>query len=80
MRHDEIQSRVREIVADVLGIDDLELTPSMAAVDVEGWDSLANVQIIVAIEKSFGIRFSTGEIASIENVRALIERIAAHLT
>jgi len=79
MKHDDVQARVTEIVADVLGLDDLKLEPSMTAADVDGWDSLAHVQIIVAVEKSFGIRFSTGEIASIENVGVLFDRIAGRV-
>ena len=61
---DQILQQVTEIIADTLGLDDLTLTPATTAADVEGWDSLANVQILVAIEKRFRIQFRTGEIAA----------------
>ena len=76
MTHAQILEQVSEIVADTIGLESLVLTPASTAADVEGWDSLANVQIIVAIEKRFGIRFRTGEIATIKNVGELIARIA----
>jgi acyl carrier protein len=80
MTDDQILKQVGEIVADTVGLDTLVLTATTTAADVEGWDSLANVQIIVAIEKRFGIRFRTGEIASIKNVGELVVRIAARIS
>ena len=76
MTTEGILERVSSIVADTLGLDHLALSPSMTAADVEGWDSLANVQIIVAIERAFAIRFRTGEIATIKDVGELVSRIA----
>ena len=76
MTHTEILNRVSGIVGDVLALDDVALTTATTAADVEGWDSLANVQIIVAIERAFTIRFRTGEIAAIRNVGELVGRIA----
>jgi acyl carrier protein len=77
---EDLLRRVSEIVADVLGHDALTLTRSMTAADVDGWDSLANIQIVVAIEKAFGFRFRTGEIASIDCVGTLVARIASRLS
>lgn len=76
----EILEQVTRIVAETVGLDDLALVPSMTAADVEGWDSLAHVQIIVAIERAFGLRFRTGEIATIKNVGELVERIGARMS
>jgi acyl carrier protein len=77
MTGDEMLQRVSEIVAETVGLETLVLTPTTTAADIEGWDSLANVQIIVAVERRFGIRFRTGEIAAIKNVGELIARIRA---
>lgn len=79
MSREEILARVSGIVADVVGIDRLVLEPSMSAADVEGWDSLTNVQILVSIEATFGIRFRVGEIAAIRNVEELVARIASRV-
>ena len=57
--------------------DDLIATPELSALQVEGWDSLANVRLFLAVEGAFGIRFSTGEISSIESLGEMAETIAA---
>lgn len=73
----QILERVSEIVADTVGVHKLALEPSMTAADVDGWDSLAHVQIIVALETTFGVRFRIGEMTSIANVGELVRRIAS---
>ncbi len=80
MTPDQIRDRVAAIVADTLGLDTVSLEDHTTAVDVEGWDSLTNVQIIVAIEKTFGIRLRTGEIAAIKNVGDLVSRIGGRIS
>ncbi len=75
MTSDQILDRVSQIVGETLELEGLTLTPSMTAHDVLGWDSLAHVQIMVAIERAFQIRFRTGEMAALANVGELIKRI-----
>jgi acyl carrier protein len=79
MTFEKILDRVSQIVGDTLEIEGLALQPGMTASDVAGWDSLAHVQILVAIEHAFGIRFRTGEMASIANVGELVQRIETRL-
>lgn len=74
---DDIYQELTEIFRYVFEQGDLTVTPEMSAPDVEGWDSLANVQLFLSIENAFGIRFSTGELSGIENVGQLVESIAA---
>ena len=80
MTHSEILDKVSDIVGQVVGIDDLKLSPSSTAADVDGWDSLTHVQIMVALERALGVRFRTGEMASLANVGELVDRIAARLS
>jgi acyl carrier protein len=75
---DAILARLTDIVRDQLDEDDITLTHGTLASDVEGWDSLAHVRIVVAAEEAFGLRFETAEIASLKNVGALVDLIAAH--
>ena len=77
MTHEEILERLGDIVAETVGLDRLVLTAATTAADVDGWDSLAHVQIIVAVERAFSVQFRTGEIAAIGNVGELVARIAA---
>ncbi len=73
-----IQSTVEQltpIFQDVFDDDELTITESTAAKDVEGWDSLAHIRLVVSIEKAFGLRFTADEISNLENIGALAELI-----
>ncbi|HSA56546.1 MAG TPA: acyl carrier protein [Gemmatimonadaceae bacterium] len=59
--------------------DRLEVSRETTADDVDGWDSLSNVELIVALESRFGVRFHTGEIARMRNVGELVDAIAKRL-
>ena len=72
-------AKLAEIIADVLDLEDLELGPQASAADVDEWDSISHVQIMVAVEETFGVRFRTGELATVENLGELARRIAAKL-
>jgi len=76
MDQNEILAKVQEVFRDVLDDDAIMLTPQTTADDVEGWDSLSHIQLIVAIEKAFKIKFTSKEILSWKNVEEMIECIA----
>ncbi|MBQ8488044.1 MAG: acyl carrier protein [Prevotella sp.] len=75
MERNDILSRVEEIFREELELDELELTDETTADDVEEWDSLSHVQLVVALEKAFGIKFSSREILSWDNVGDLVDCI-----
>jgi len=76
MEREEIFSKLNEIFEDVLDLDDTpELTDSTSANDIEEWDSLSHIQLIVAIEKAFGIKFTSTEIMKWQNVGQMIDSI-----
>ena len=69
--------RLTPIFQDVLGNDDLEVTPELHAGMVEEWDSLGHIKLIVGVEKEFDIRIDVSEISRLKNVGdlvALLER------
>ena len=72
-----IFSRVQDVVRDVLDQPELKLTPEMVARDVEGWDSIAMVNIILQTQKEFGIRFKSTELDELHNVGDFISKIVA---
>lgn len=76
MEQNEILASVQEIFRDVLDNEEIVLTPDTTADDIEEWDSLSHIQLIVAIEKSFKIKFTSKEILSWNNVGEMIECIA----
>jgi acyl carrier protein len=57
----------------------LEVTRQTTADDIDAWDSLANVELMLAVEQRFRVRFYTGEIAKMRNVGELVDTIEMHL-
>lgn len=75
MERNEIFARLESIFREELELDELTLNDETTADDVEEWDSLSHVQLVVAMEKAFGIKFSSREILSWDNVGDLIDCI-----
>ena len=70
---------MNEIFIDVLDLDEVELTEETSANDIEEWDSLSNIQLIVAIEKAFGIKFTSLEIMKWRNVGEMVNSMEEKL-
>lgn len=79
MENKEILAKLQEIFIDVLDLDELVLTPETTSNDIEDWDSLTHVQLVVAIQKEFGIKFNSKDIVSWANVQDMINSISAQL-
>ena len=75
MERSEILSRVQEIFRDTLDNEEIILTDATTADEIEEWDSLSHIQLIVAIEKAFRIKFTAKEILSWKNVGEMIDCI-----
>ncbi|OGX23540.1 MAG: acyl carrier protein [Omnitrophica WOR_2 bacterium GWF2_38_59] len=71
----DIKERLNKVFKDVFDDDSLEINETMTAEDVDMWDSLMHITLIVAIEREFGIKFNTSDVNSLENVGSLIEKI-----
>ncbi|MGE4552365.1 MAG: acyl carrier protein [Desulfovibrionaceae bacterium] len=71
-----ILAAVQDIVRQSLGRNDIELTPETSARDVRGWDSLANIGIVMAVEARFNIRFGLGELDAMKNVGDIVAGVA----
>ena len=79
MDKSEILLQVQDIFRDVLDEESIVLEEATTANDVEEWDSLTHIQLIVAIEKHFKIKFLSKEILSWKNVGEMVESIAAKI-
>jgi len=55
--------------------DSIEMNNSTTADDIEGWDSLSHINLILAVEMEFGIEFTTAEVRKMENVGELLQFI-----
>jgi acyl carrier protein len=71
----EIKDELQELFRDILGIDDLILEDTTSADDIDEWDSLAHINLVVAIEREFKIRFALGELSDMKNIGAMIGSI-----
>jgi acyl carrier protein len=77
MDEPQIYARLAEIFQDVFDEDSINVTPELSAKDVDGWDSLTHIRLILTIEKAFKVKFSTSEIGKLENVCDLVALIKA---
>jgi acyl carrier protein len=75
MDRTEILNQINLIFKDTLDNEELVIMESTTANDIEEWDSLTHIQLIVAIEKTFKIRFTSKEIQEWKNVSEMIDCI-----
>ena len=80
MDRSRILEQLNKIFIDIIDEDTISLKEASSASEVEGWDSLTHIQLVVAIEKHFKIRFTSKEIQEWKNVGALIDSIINRLT
>jgi acyl carrier protein len=76
---DEIRDRLQNIFRDVFDDSSIILQDEMSAKDIEEWDSLTHIQLIVTTEHQFNIRFMTAEIAELKNVGEFLKLIKKKL-
>lgn len=79
MEQSQILKKLNEIFVDVLDNDAIQLTEATTANDIEEWDSLYHIQLVVAIEKSFKIKFTASEIQSWKNVGDMVNAVKSKL-
>ena len=69
--------RLNGVFQQVFDDDELEITRETSTKDVEGWDSLMHVTLLINVEKAFGVKFSSSEVASLGRVGDLVDLIDA---
>ena len=75
MTRTDIYEKLKEIFIDVLDLDDVELTDETTANDIEEWDSLNHIPLVVAVEKAFQVNFTSLEIMKWKNVGEMVDSI-----
>jgi acyl carrier protein len=68
MDDQQIYARLTEIFHDVFDDESIEVTPQLTAKDVDGWDSLTHIRLMLTVEKGFKIKLTSSEIGKLESV------------
>ena len=72
---EEVFERVTDIFRDVFDDDELVISDSTNSEDIEDWDSLEHIQLIVGMEKEFKVKFDIKTVNSLENVGQMVDLI-----
>ncbi len=76
----QIIEELNEVFCDVFDDPQIKIFEAMTAKDIDGWDSLNHINLIVAVEKRFRIKFTTKEIMSFENVGQFANAVESKLS
>ncbi|HWL73741.1 MAG TPA: acyl carrier protein [Burkholderiaceae bacterium] len=73
----DILDRLTPIFRDVFDDESIALHPEMTAENIDGWDSLAHIRLILAIERSLNIKFKSSELDGLKTVGEFVEIVRA---
>jgi acyl carrier protein len=71
--------RINDVFRNVFDDDELKIGRTTTAADVEGWDSLTHVTLIINVEKAFGVKFTSAEVAALKSVGDLQDLLDSRL-
>lgn len=74
----EVLNRLQKIFDDIF-LDPVVVTPELSAREVEEWDSLLHISLVVAVEEVFNIKFRVGEVEATRNVGEFVDLITRRL-
>ena len=80
MTQDDILNRTRQVIAKQFSVAADTITRDTVAMDVSGWDSVAHVHLMLAIEREFGVRIPDERTFSLDNVGDLVDILADQLS
>jgi acyl carrier protein len=80
MERGEAYEKLTEIFRNVFDNENITISDETPVGDIEDWDSFEHINLIAAIEREFGIRFTMGEIQSLENVGGMVDVILRQLS
>ncbi|KAA3387770.1 acyl carrier protein [Akkermansia muciniphila] len=75
MTKEEIYTSLDEVFQDVFDDDTIHVNAETTADDIEEWDSLEHINLVVAVEKKFGVKFTMGEVTGMKNVGEMVDII-----
>ena len=72
----ETLTKIQDIFRDILDDENLSVDSNFSTAACEDWDSVAMVQVVLAVESEFGVRFSTDEVAGIKSVADILKKLS----
>lgn len=76
MTKEKIYEMLDEVFQDVFDDEDIHVNANTTADDIEDWDSLEHINLVVAVENKFGIKFNMSEVVKFKNVGEMVDVIA----
>ena len=76
---ENIRNRLNNIFQDVFDDEKIEIFEEMTAEDIDEWDSLMHVTLVLAVEKEFDIRLNASEIGKLQNVGTMLILLEKHV-
>lgn len=80
MSETEVLAKLTEIFRDLFELPELVLDKNMRAEDIDEWDSVNHVMLVVEVERQFKIKFNTAEVEQMKNVGDLVQIIIGKVT
>lgn len=71
-----VKQKLNRVFRDVFDDDNIEIFDAMTAGDIDEWDSVTHITLVLAVEKEFGVRLNAAEVGKLDNVGAMIELLA----
>lgn len=79
MNRNEILEKLNNVFIDVFDDEDIKISDATTADDIDDWDSLEHINLIVAVEQEFKIKFNMNEVTNMKNVGEMIDIIASRI-
>ena len=79
MTREEAFEKLDEVFQDVFDDEDIHVEESTTSADIDDWDSLEHINLVVAVEKAFGIKFNMGEVNTMKDVGAMVDIILSRI-
>ena len=79
MKKEEVYERLNNVFRDIFDDDSIIVKPETTSNDIEDWDSLEHINLVVAIEQEFGMKFNMNEVTSMKNVGEMVDIILSRV-
>jgi acyl carrier protein len=71
-----VKYKLNRVFRDVFEDDNIEIFDTMTAADIDEWDSVTHITLVLAVEKEFGVRLNAAEVGKLDNVGEMIKLLA----